>query len=451
MRFVVSLALLMLWSTTIQAEDMAAARLANWHQWRGPLANGTSPTANPPRTWDENSNVRWKVTLPGEGSSTPIIWNDKVFVLSAVMTDRTIELPPEPEKPAAQEGTPMPRRAKRPNNYFQFVVMCLDRSTGNVRWQDVAAEEVPHEGHHPDHGYASFSPTTDGQYLYVSFGSRGIFCYDLNGRQQWKRDLGDMQTYATFGEGTSPVIHDDSLIVNWDHQGESFLMVLDAHTGETRWKVDRESVTSWATPLVVEYEGRTQVIVNASSRTRSYDLKTGEIIWECGGQVAAAIPCPVTYEGLVYCMTGFRGSALYAIPLSAQGDITDTDKVAWHRHEATPYVPSPLLYGDLLYFTGSNSAILSCLDAKTGEPVFEKSRLQGLKNLYASPVGAAERVYITGRDGVTLVLKHGRTLEVLATNKLDDRIDASPAIVGTQLFLRGHGHMYCLEEKPAKP
>ncbi|HEY4308401.1 MAG TPA: PQQ-binding-like beta-propeller repeat protein [Pirellulales bacterium] len=436
------------------ADDSAAAgfansQMANWHQWRGPLSNGIAPQGDPPTTWDENTNVRWKVTPPGEGSSTPIIWDDKIFLLTAIPTDREVELPAEPEKPVVPSvpGAPAPRRAKRPSNVHQFVVLCLDRATGNTLWQHVATEQVPHEGHHPDHGYASFSPTTDGQHLYVSFGSRGIFCYDLGGRQVWNRDLGDMETYASFGEGTSPVIHNDSLIVNWDHQGESFLIVLDARTGETRWKVDREPVTSWATPLVVEYEGRTQLIVNGTKRVRSYDLKTGEVIWECGGQVSAAIPCPVTYDGLVYCMTGFRGSALYAIPLSAHGDITDSEHVAWHKHQGTPYVPSPLLYGDLLYFTGSNAAILSCLDAKTGDEVFERQRLQGLKNIYASPVGAAERIYIAGRDGVVMVLKHGRQLEVLTTNTLEDGFDASPAIVGRQLFLRGKMNLYCLEAK----
>lgn len=437
--------LLLITTTAARGDDFAAASLNNWHQWRGPLANGTSPGADPPLTWDDTTNIRWKTALPGEGSSTPIIWGDDVFVLTAIETDRTVELAPEPVKEAPKDAPPMPRRPNCPTNYHQFVVMCLDRMSGNVRWQQIATEEVLHEGHHPDHGFASFSPTTDGRRLYVSFGSRGIYCYDFSGQQLWKRDLGDMETFAGFGEGASPVIHGDSLIVNWDHQGDSFLTVLDPATGETRWKVSRPPVTSWATPLVVEYAGRTQVIVNASDRTRSYDLKTGEVIWECGGQVAAAIPCPVTYDGLVYCMTGFRGSTLYAIPLDARGDISDSDKIAWHKNQGTPYVPSPILYGDLLYFTCSNGSALTCLDAKTGEPVIGPERLPGLKNIYASPVGAAERIYITGRDGVTLVLKHGRELDVLATNKLDERIDASPALVGKQLFMRGHKNLYCIE------
>ncbi|MBI2827451.1 MAG: PQQ-binding-like beta-propeller repeat protein [Planctomycetia bacterium] len=447
-----SIVLGLVFAATVHAADFMQEKLHAWHQWRGPLATGVSPTANPPLAWDESTGagIRWKAAIPGRGSASPIVWGDNVFIVTAVKTDRTIELPPEPEKPA-EEKKDQPARVniygiKRPTNFYQFVILCLDRATGKVRWRQIANEEVPHEGHHPDHGYASASPTTDGQYLYASFGSHGIFCYDFAGQLKWKRDLGDMMTYASFGEGTSPVIHGDKLVVNWDHQGESFLTVLDARTGNDVWRVPRDQGTTWATPLVVEGGGRTQIIVNATKRTRSYDLATGELVWECGGQVASAIPCPVTLDGIVFCMTGFRGSALYAIPLDAKGDVTDTDKISWHKQGGTPYVPSPMLYDDLLYFTGSNSAALSIMDAKTGDALV-KERLQGLKNVYASPVGAAGRVYFTGRDGASVVIKHGRSLEVLATNKLEEPIDASAALVGNQMFQRGQEHLYCLEAK----
>ena len=221
-------------------------------------------------------------------------------------------------------------------------------------------------------------------------------------------------------------------------------MVVDAKTGETKWKQDRDENTTWATPLVVEFEGRKQVIAHGSKRVRSYDLATGEMIWECGGQVVSAIPCPVTDGNLVFAMTGYMGSALYAIPLASKGDITGTDKVAWKMNQGTPYVPSPLLYGELLYFTQSNKGILSCINAKSGEPLIERKRLQGIENIYASPVGAADRVYFTSREGNTVVLKKGSELEILATNKLDDRFDASAAIVGNQILLRGRANLYCI-------
>lgn len=414
--------------------------LANWAQWRGPLANGVAPLGHPPTNWDEQTNIKWKVKIPGASTATPIVWGDQIILVTAIKTDREVELPPPPA------DAPMnPFKIERPKNFYQFVVMSLDRRTGEVQWQQMAKEEVPHEGHHVDASFASASPTTDGKQIYVSFGSRGVYCYDMAGNQKWSRDLGKMTIYNYFGEGCSPVIHGDSVVLNWDHQGGSFITVLDAKTGETKWKVDRDENTSWATPLVVDHKGRTQVIVNGTNRVRSYDLNTGEVIWQCGGQVLAAIPCPVTDGKLAFAMTGYTGNALFAIPLDATGDITDTDQIAWKRKEpGTPYVPSPLLYGELLYFTGSNRGILSCLNAETGEPVIDRKRLEGISNIYASPVGAADHIYITGRDGTTVVIKRGSDPAIVATNKLDDRVDASAAIVGGELFIRGHEHLYCI-------
>jgi outer membrane protein assembly factor BamB len=192
------------------------------------------------------------------------------------------------------------------------------------------------------------------------------------------------------------------------------------------------------------------VVTNATNRVRSYDLDTGELIWECGGQASNAIPSPVTQDGLVYCMTGYRGYAVYALPLDSRGDITDTEQIAWSRTDVGPYVSSPVLYGGQLYFTKERNAVLSSLDAKTGEPLIDQVRLQGLNSMYASPVAAAGRIYFTSREGATIVLRHGPKLEVLATNRLDEGIDASPALVGSQMFLRGEKHLYCVEEKAAE-
>ncbi|MSR56409.1 MAG: hypothetical protein EXS05_01895 [Planctomycetaceae bacterium] len=412
----------------------------NWHQWRGPLATGVAPLANPPITWDENTNVQWKVRIPGDSTATPIVWGDQIFLTTAIMTDREIELPPPPADPPEN-----PFNIQRPKNFYRFVVMCVDRRTGETRWQHMAKEEVPHEGHHPHASFAMSSPMTDGKHLYVNFGSRGVYCYDLAGNQKWGRDLGKMHVYNYFGEGSAPVVHGDSLVVNRDHEGGSFITVLDAHTGESRWKVDRDENTSWATPLVVDHNGRTQVIVSGTNRVRSYDSKTGEVIWECGGQVLQCIPCPVTDGRLVFVMTGYTGNALYAIPLDSSGDITDTDKIAWKRNEpGTPYVPSPLLYGELLCFTGSINGIYSCLDATTGTPIIDRKRVEGISNIYASPVAAADHIYLTNRDGTTVVVKRNTEFEILATNKLDDRFDASAAIVGNQILLRGKEFLYCI-------
>jgi outer membrane protein assembly factor BamB len=418
----------------------ADARAENWPHWRGPLANGVAPDGDPPVKWDQSTNVKWKTAIPGRGHATPIIWEDKIFVLSAVETGREAEAGAIP-KPDPRFQT----RTKAPTTYYQFLVLCLDRATGKVLWQRTAAERVPHAGRHDTNTYASGSPTTDGRFLYASFGSYGIYCYDLDGKLQWSRDLGLMHTRSGWGEANTPVIHGDNLVVNWDTEGDSFIAVLDAKTGETKWRKSRNERTSWSTPAVVEHKGRTQVIVNATNRVRSYDLATGELIWECGGQTANTIPTPVVVDDTIICMSGYRGSYACAVPLDATGDVTD--KVIWKHTRGTPYVPSPLLYRDRLYFTQQNSATLTVLDAKTGEPVIDRERLPGLSGVYASAVAAADRIYISGRDGVTLVLKHGDKLDVLATNRLDEQIDASPAIVGKSLFIRGRDNLYCLEAK----
>lgn len=442
MRTTLCFALVTVFAVPVIAGDFDKQRSDNWHQWRGPEGNGFAPAANPPLTWGPQSNIKWKVPIPGRGESTPVVWGDRVFLTTAVETDREEEQAPE-EEANAPGGNPF--RIARPTTYHKFVVQCYDRNSGKLLWERVATEQVPHEGHHKDHGFASPSPVTDGKHLYTSFGSRGIYCWDMDGKLIWQRDLGDLRMYRFFGEGSSPVLEGDTLIVNWDHEGDSALYALDALTGETKWRVAREEQSSWSTPIVVEHDGRKQVVVNSSTKARGYDFKDGNVLWECGGQTQAIIPVPIVHEGLVFLMSGYPKSALVAVPLDAEGDISGTEQIAWSRDKDTPYCPSALLYDGKLYFNKSNRAILTCLDAQTGEPIIEKKRMPDLSNIYASPVGAAGRIYFTGRDGTTLVLADGPELKVLATNELDEGIDASPALVGDQIFLRGKEHLYCIE------
>jgi outer membrane protein assembly factor BamB len=439
------LAVGLLLTAAVPAAEPTQEQFANWHQWRGPLANGVAPNGDPPVTWDDKTNIKWKTAIPGRGTSTPIVWGDQVFVLTAVDTGRVAADADLPRVDPKFE-----KKTEAPKTYFQFVVMSLDRKTGEVRWKKVATEQVPHEGHHPTHCYAAGSPYTDGKNLYVSFGSRGVYCYGLDGELKWRRDLGKMQTRLGWGEANTPVLTGDVLIVNWDQEVGSFIAGLDAKTGDAKWKVDRDDVTTWNTPLVVEHKGRTQLVVNATKKTRSYDAADGKLLWECGGQVVNCIPSPVAKDGVVFCMSGYKGSLVAAISLDATGDVTGTDKVLWKYEKGTPYVPSPLLLGDRLYFTQLNNALLTSLDVKTGKPVLDRERLPGLGELYASPVAASGRIYLTDRDGTTLVLKAGDRLDVLATNRLGDPVDASPVVVGKQLFLRGQKYLYCIEEGAGK-
>lgn len=413
----------------------------NWHQWRGPEANGVSRTATPPIEWNEGKNLCWKVAVDGNGRSTPIIWEDQVFLLTAIDTGIVDPSLPRPEdQPERVFGI------KYPNTTYRFVVLCLDRATGRERWRRTATERVLHEGHHGDNSFASASPTTDGERLYCWFGSAGLFCYDLDGDKLWERDLGRAYMEASLGEGCSPVVHDGKLVIVRDQQRQSYIEVMDAKSGETDWKADRDEPNAWATPRVIEYDGRTQVITAASNMVRSYDLHTGEIIWQCNGLTGNVIPSPVIEDDLVYCMSGYQGYSLLALPLSANGDISRSDAIVWRMDRATPYIPSPLLYDGMLYFTQSNQAILSCVDAQTGTRIIDRTRLDGLSNIYASPVAAKDRIYYTGRDGTTLVLQRSKQLKVLAMNHLDDEFDASPALAGNDLFLRGGRFLYCMSE-----
>ena len=422
-----------------------------WPIWRGPQATGVAPKGNPPLKWSETENIKWKTEIIGQGTSTPVIWADKIFYLTAIKTDKKAAPAPNPE-PAMRSrsggrtgGRPF-HGGSNPTNFYKFNLVCLERNTGKLLWQKTARELIPHEGHHPTHGFASYSPLTDGTHVWAGFGSRGVHCYETNGNHKWSRDLGKLTAKMMFGEGSSPALVGDALIVLMDHEGDSALYALDKLTGRTLWKKPRDEVTSWATPVPATVNGKTQVIVSATSFMRGYDLKTGDVLWKCGGMTGNVIPSPVVGFGMVFCTSGFRGNALLAIQLGRTGDLSGSDAIKWQVGQATPYAPSPLLYGDKLYVCSGNRAIVSCYEAETGKPNFVKQPLEAVGGVYASPVGAADRVYFAGREGVTQVIRNSDKFEILATNTLDDKFDASPAIVGNQLFLKGKEHIYCIAQ-----
>lgn len=490
--------------------------VSNWPQWRGPVGTGVSPDGNPPTEWSETKNVKWKVRVPGEGTATPIVWGDHVFISAAIPNNQPIaKAADRPASPATASAAPgnsrmiarfdsnkdgkvsrseVPAGALRrlydriveqykldaekiytveelqkvmgieadppaggggfggfgrsaaPTQAFQFVVLCLDRNTGSVLWRKTVAEQLPHEGHHPDGSFAAASPVTDGTHIFAYFGSWGLHCLDLSGQLVWSQDFGDQRMQNSFGEGSSPALVGDAVVVKWDHEGDSFLIAVDKKTGATIWRKPREERSSWSTPLIVEYDGKPQIVTTASRRVRSYDPESGDVIWECSGLGPNVIPSPVAGNGMVFAVSGFQRSALLAITLGARGDVSATDSIAWRLDRGTPYVPSPMLYDSRLYFFTLNNPILTCINARDGKPLFESQRVGGLQGVYASPIGAAGRVYLVGRGGSTVVIRNADQFEVLATNRLDDRFDASPAVVGSMLFLRGREHVYCIAE-----
>ena len=434
----VVLSLVALPSALFEEEDAASLdALGQWGQWRGPLGNGVSLCGNPPVDWSEARNVRWKLPLPGVGHSTPIVWGERSYVTAAI--------------PGGEAVTPTASDAPGVHDYVwptqrnKFVLLAVSRREGEILWEKTLREELPHEGMHSTGSLASNSPITDDEHLFVFFGSRGLYCLDMDGELQWEKDLGDMATLHAHGEGSSPALSGDTLIVNWDHEGQSYVVSLDKSTGEERWKVLRDEVSSWLTPLVVEKGGASEVIISATNRVRAYGLETGEVIWECGGLSSNVVAMPVSEGGMLYTASSYDFQSMLAIRLAgASGDITDTDAIVWRHDRYTPYVPSPLLYGGLLFFPVHLQGYLMCVEAESGKVLFGPERLPGIGNLFASPVGASDRVYVTGRSGVTYVIKRSAAFEVLGTNRLDDSFSASPAIVGDALYIRGERYLYCI-------
>lgn len=415
----------------------------DWPQWRGPAGTGVATGGDPPVRWSETQNIRWKVPIPGKGLSTPIVTADRVFLTTAVAHGEALS-PTEPRHEGAHDNLAPLRR-------LEFRVLALDRRDGTLLWQRTLRDAQPHEGTHLTGSWASASPVTDGERLFAFFGSQGIFALDYDGGLLWQRDLGDMSIFHGHGEGSSPALHGDTLVINWDHQGDSFVVALDKRTGVERWRVARAEITSWSTPLIVEHAGRTQVVVSATHRTRSYDLADGRLIWEAGGLSRNVVASPVAGDGLVFVGSSYDTRAMLAIRLDdARGDVSGGDAVVWRRTRDTPYVPSPILYQGSLCFLKHLQNVLTCVEATTGKTVHGPRRIPGNQGVFASPVGAAGRLYITSRDGTTAVLSQGGDYTLLATNQLEDSFSASAAIAGDEIFLRGERHLYCLA-RPPKP
>jgi outer membrane protein assembly factor BamB len=423
----------------LQAQLKPADFTSNWPEWRGLYNNGSVNGSATPVEFSETKNVKWKTEIPGKGHATPIIWGNQIIIQSAVPTDKKVE------KTEAGQASPM--APTQTDLVHQFTVVSVDKASGKINWKTVVKEEVPAERTHDLGSWASNSPVTDGENIYAFFGSRGLYCLDMKGNVKWERDFGQMEIVASFGEGSSPAIYKDKIFLQWDHQQKSYLYALDKKTGKDAWTAEREEITSWATPLIVEVNGKAQLITSATNKVRSYDAETGQVIWECTGMTRNVIPNPMYADGILYLMSGFRGTALKAVDLAkASGDITGTTAILWEYNQDTPYTPSAVLMNGYLYFLKGNNGIMTCLDAKTGKPLYSNQKLDGITNIFSSPTGNKDKIYVAATNTIN-VIKAGPEFSILAKNTLDDTFHASPIMVGNDLFLRGFKYLYCISEK----
>jgi outer membrane protein assembly factor BamB len=425
------------------ARQSSSPAAAGWPAWRGPFGTGEAAPGNPPITWSETVNIRWKTPIPGTGASTPIVWRDTIYLQTAT----PVGPPKAPRQTAFAFGATQPvyngLAYVRADRDHEFAIVAVDRATGAIRWRKVLRVEQPAEGRHPTNTYASASPSTDGEHLVAFFGSRDLYGLTLEGDVRWARDFGEMTTRNGWGEGSSPALFRDRVIVTWDQEGGSFIAAVDVRTGRELWRRDRDEPTTWATPLVVPVGSRVQVITNGQQHVRAYDFDTGADLWHGPGLTFNSIPSPVHAGGIVYLTSGFQRSVLLAVDLAkARGDIETSGALLWRRDRDTPYVASPLVYGGSIYVFKHLQGILTALDARSGQVRYGPVRIPELPDVYASPVAVADRIYAAGRDGRTIVFRHGATFDTLAVNTLDDGFDASPVIVGDELYLRGRTTLY---------
>ncbi len=409
---------------------------ANWPQWRGPAGSAVSSESGLPLEWSRTENVRWRARLPGRGTSTPIVWEERVF-----LTYQTGSGPLD-GRGAEFENARAPRPDAPQAKGVRFFVRAVGRQDGRMLWEYALDADAGLPSVHPKHNLASPSPVTDGSAVYAWFGTGQLVALDLDGKLLWERHLGREEGpfEVLWGHGSSPALYKDLLILQCDHPMRAYLLGLDKSTGQTRWKTDRpQEVRSYSTPLVIERAEGDELVVNSSHRLESYDPATGKLLWYAGEPTTLAIPMPVFAGGVVYASRGYASGPYQAIRLGGRGDVSQT-QVKWFFPTRAPYVSSLLYYRDVLYMA-TEHGIVTGMDPESGAPLFQE-RLEGA--FTASPVAGDDKVYLLNEDGDTYVLAAAREFKLLARNRLDERSLASPAIAGGNLFIRTDESLFCI-------
>lgn len=422
----------------------------NWPQFRGVDATGLA-TGNPPLEWsiEDGTNVAWKVPIAGLGHSAPIVWEDRVFITTAISS--------QDEKPSLAigweggAGEPAPDQGD-----WTWKVICLDRNSGKEIWNRDAKTGTPTIKRHMKASHANCTPATDGKHVVAFLGSEGLYCYDYDGKLKWKVDLGRLHSgpynaeELEWGFASSPVIHGDHVIVQCDCLNTGFVAILNLENGEEIRRIERHDVATWSTPCIFEWQGKTQIVCNGYKEMAGYDYESGERLWTLSGGGDVPVPTPLFHDGLIYLSNGHARSHCYAISPDAIGDISpdeDTDELpeglAWFQRRGGSYMPTPIIVDDL-HYTCDDRGVLTVRETKTGEEVYQRRVSEAGNNFTASAVATKNHIYFPAEKGDILVIKTGREYELVATNSVGEVVMSTPAIAGDQLFIRTAGHLVCI-------
>jgi outer membrane protein assembly factor BamB len=412
-----------------------------WAQWRGPDSQGISTETGLPTEWSGTKNIKWKTALPGKGHSSPIVWGDKIFLTTSI---EGAVIPGAKQPKHILEGEEYLHPDSTADNlHHTLKVLCLDRRTGKLLWEQTAYAGRVYDGRHRKSTYANSTPVTDGRYVYVWFGSEGMYCYDFNGKLVWKTSLGGIATIG-LGVASSPVLYERLVILQCDEDAgeKSFIAALDQRTGKVVWRTPRKIEASWTTPVIVRTPARVELIASGNENIVSYDPLTGQELWRTLGTGGYTVPTPLVGQGIVMVSAAHPVKRALAIRPGGRGDVSETN-IVWRHEKGTGYTPSSILYGDYVYLM-TDRGLITCLEAKTGKVIYEGARVPKPATFSASPVAFEGKILLTSEDGDTFVLKAGPQHEVLATNTLEEPVYASPAIAGGNIFIRGAQHLYCI-------
>lgn len=429
--------------TAILCAGWGLAGENDWPQWRGPQGQGISMEKGLPTEWSSTKNVLWKTRIPGDGHSSPIVWGNRIFLTTSIEGAEIPGYKRITHRDAKGEEYIHPD-SMGADRLYALQVLSIDRDTGKVLWRNTAYDGPVLDDRARKNTYASCTAVTDGQYVYFFFEAQGLYCYDFNGQLIWKASF-ENWLKGGMGPGMSPVLYENLIILQCDREnGEgSYITALDKKTGKAVWKTARQNRRSWATPLLVTTGGRPELVASGTESVISYDPATGKELWRSKGVVSHPIPSLVTGHGMVFATAGSSTKLAMGIKLGGSGDITNTLYMVWEYRKGTAYVPSPILYGDYLYLM-TETGLLTCLDARTGEVKYEGGRVPIPASFKASPVAFEDMILLTSEDGDSFLIKAGPVHEVLRTNSLAEPVWASPAISQGRIFIRAEKNLYCI-------